>query len=187
MIYHKSIELDGWKSATEQVYTYVKDHTQFLNKQSFFWNTLSRIKHQPCYDALAPVFKSAGFDLLRVSFLIITRPVGEIHADHADTSTYSYPAPTARINLPVLNCEHSETRFYSPLKWDPIIKKLNNGVKYEYHTAGNCKLESATTLTGPTILRVRELHNVVVTTPMYPRISLTCDVGPDPVYLLEEN
>jgi hypothetical protein len=184
MIYHKSINLDGWQEATADVYNYVKKNTNYLNRHGFFWNTLSKVKHTPCYDALAPVFKSAGFDLIRISFLIINEPSVTIHAD----TNYPGQAPcAARINLPVLNCDDSETRFYSAIKWDPIVKKLGNGVTYEYHTPENCKLESVTTISGPTILRVNELHNVILHKPIYPRITLTCTLDPDPVYLLEEN
>jgi hypothetical protein len=187
MIYHKNIELNGWEPATNQIYQYVKEKTHYLDQPGFFWNTLPEKQHKACYKALAPVFESAGFELLRITFLIISGPSVEIHADRVDNSKQGYPGCSARVNIPVLNCEHSETRFYSPLKWDPVIKTLSNGIEYEYHREENCKLEASTIITKPTVLRVRELHNVVVHKPIYPRITLTCLLDPDPVYLLEEN
>lgn len=183
MIYHKKIELNGWKPAADEIYQYVKNNTHFLRQQAF-WNTLSQTKHKHCYNTLAPVFESAGFKLLRISFLIIVEPAVAIHTD---TESGIENQSLARVNIPVLNCENTETRFYSSVKWEPIVKKLGNGIKYTYHSPDNCKFESSVSLTEPTILRVKELHNVIVHNPVYPRITLTCALDPDPVYLLEEN
>lgn len=181
MLYHKEIDLAGWESAAEKIYQYVKNNTHYLRQQAF-WNTLSKTRHRPCYDTLTPLFKSAGFDLVSMSFLIIAEPVVAIHTD-----TEPGRQNLARVNIPILNCEGTETRFYSPIKWEPIVKKLGNGVKYTYHSPENCKFESSVSVVQPTVLRVKELHNVVVHKPVYPRITLTCALDPDPVYLLEEN
>lgn len=183
MIYHKTIELAGWKPAAFEVYKYVKEHTPYLQRGAF-WNALSKDTHKPCYDALAPVFASAGFNLLKVAVLILNKPSADIHTDNDFVDGFS--DRLARVNLPVLNCGDSETQFFSPIKWEPIIKTLGNGIKYTYHSPENCKFESSTSIIEPTILRVRELHNVVVHKESYPRIALTCAIDPDPVYLLEE-
>ena len=183
MLYHKRIELDGWQTAADQVYKFVKTNTNIL-RGSAFWTILHRDKHKPCYDALDPVFNAVGFNLLRISFLMVSQPEIDIHEDKDFIPGYS--DRNARINIPIANCEQSETRFYSSVNWKPITKTLPNGIKYTYHDINDCKLESSVSVTEPTILRVRELHNVV-TLGSYPRIALTCAVDPDPIYLLEGN
>jgi len=182
MIYHQPISLPNWKPATLQVYSFIKEHTSILHIGAF-WNILNRQDHAICYNALDPVFQAAGFNLLRISFLIVNQPRIDIHQDTDFIN--GYPDRLARINIPIINCEHSETRFYSPIEWAPVDMELPNGIKYTYHEDKNCKLESSMSLTEPTILRVRELHNVNAKAGSYPRLALTCAVDPDPVYLLE--
>lgn len=182
MIYHKNINLPGWKPAVFNIYKYVKTHTDLLGKK-MFWNILDRTTHQYCYEQLDPVFTKAGFNLLRIAFLALHGEEGEIHQDQDFIP--GYPPRVSRINLPVLNCDGSETHFYSAKKWEPVTKELPNGIKYIYHEQANCNLESTVTVNEPTILRVRELHQVVNHAKIYPRITLTCAVDPDPVYLLE--
>jgi hypothetical protein len=183
MIYHTRINLDGWQQAADRVYKYVKNNTPIMHGKAF-WTILDRTKHKPCYDALDPIFQPLGFNLLRVSFLIVNEPEIDIHQDKDFIP--GYPDRSARINIPIINCEKSETRFYSSINWNPITKTLPNGIKYTYHNLEDCKLESTVTVSEPTVLRVRELHNVT-TTGSYPRIALTCAVDPDPIYLLEGN
>lgn len=184
MQYFKQIELDGWKSAAVKIHKFVKENTHILDDRAF-WNILNRDAHSYCYEQLDPVFKKAGFDLLRISFLLLH---GEESTIHQDRDWFpGFPERIARINIPVLNCAGTETRFFSSVKWDPIVKTLPNGITYTHHEAENVKLEGAITISKPTILRVRELHQVVNHAKIYPRITLTCAVDPDPVYLLEEN
>ena len=183
MKYFKHIDLEGWKSATVKVHKFVRDETTILQGRAF-WNILTREKHDYCYQQLSPVFERAGFNLLRISFLVLHGEESDIHQDKDFIP--GFPDRMARINLPVLNCEDTETHFYSSINWDPIVKTLPNGIKYSFHSPENCKLEGTVTINRPTIIRVRELHSVANHTKIYPRITLTCAVDPDPVYLLEE-
>ena len=183
MEYFKCIELDGWRPAVVRIHQFVRDHTDFL-KKNIFWNILNRDDHAYCYSQLDPVFDQAGFNLLRISFLVLANDESHIHQDRDQFP--GFPERVARINLPVLNCSGSETRFFSAINWDPVVRTLPNGVTYSYHTPENVQLESHTTVDSPTIIRVRELHQVVNHAKIYPRVALTCAVDPDPVYLLEE-
>lgn len=184
MLYHKSILLNGWKPAVFNIHRFVKSHTDIMGTR-YFWNILDTSKHQYCYDQLGPVFKEAGFNLLRIAFLTLYGEEGEIHQDNDVVP--GYEPRIARVNLPVLNCNGTETSFYSSKNWNPITKVLPNGIKYTYHNNQDCNFETSVTITEPTIIRVRELHRVTNHTKVYPRITLTCALDPDPVYLLEEN
>lgn len=184
MQYHKRIDLKGWKPAALKIHKFVRENTHIL-KDHAFWNILNRDTHSYCYEQLDPIFKEAGFDLLRISFLVLSGEESTIHQDRDKFP--GFPERIARINIPVINCSGSETRFFSAVKWDPIVKTLPNGITYTHHELENVKLESAVTIDQPTIIRVRELHQVVNPAKLYPRITLTCAVDPDPVYLLEEN
>lgn len=140
MIYHKRIKLNGWQQASDTVYEYLKNNSDIL-RTARFWNILTRKQHGPCYKAFDPVFQEQGFNLLRISFLIVNQPEINIHQDIDFVP--GYPARHARINIPVINCEGSETRFYSSINWNPITKILPIGSRYTYHEMKDCKLESA--------------------------------------------
>ena len=184
MKYFKHIELDGWRGPAIKIHKYVRDNTHII-KDGAFWNIISRDQHPYCYEQLDPVFARAGFNLLRISFLVLWGDESTIHQDR-DVFP-GFPERIARINIPVLNCEHSETRFYSTINNNPIVKTLPNGITYTHHEAEDVRVEAAVTVSKPTVIRVRELHSVVNHAKIYPRITLTCAVDPDPVYLLEEN
>lgn len=184
MQYFKHIELDGWKAAAVKIHKFVKESTTILDDRAF-WNILSRDTHSYCYEQLDPVFKKAGFDLLRISFLVLNGDESTIHQDRDWFP--GMPERIARVNIPVMNTAGSETKFFSAVNWDPIVKTLPNGITYTYHDPANVKFEGSVTITKPTVLRVRELHQVVNHAKIYPRITLTCALDPDPVYLLEEN
>jgi len=182
--YFKHIELEGWEPAVANIHKFVQSRTHILNK-SVFWNILNRKDHAYCYNQLDPLFQKAGFNLLRISFIILFPKESNVHQDLDYIE--DFPERVARINFPVLNCSASETRFFSAVKWEPIVKTLPNGINYAYHSIDNVKLEAQTTINQPTVLRVRELHQVVNHSKSTPRLSITCAVDPDPVYLLEEN
>jgi hypothetical protein len=182
--YFKHIELQGWKPAAVKIHKFVKDNTRILDDRAF-WNILNRDTHSYCYEQLDPVFKQAGFDLLRISFLVLWGEESNIHQDRDFFP--GFPERIARVNIPVLNCKGTETKFFSSIKWDPVVKTLPNGITYTHHDPENVKCEASVTIDQPTIIRVRELHQVINPAKLYPRITLTCALDPDPVYLLEEN
>lgn len=184
MKYYQKIDIPNWRGVAVKIYKHICDHTDLV-KTGAFWNILSRDQHTYCYQQLDPVFDRLGFNLLRISFLVLRDEQSTIHQDRDHFP--GFPERVARINIPVLNCEHSETRFYSAIRWNPMVKTLPNGITYTYHAASNVQVEDTVILDQPTVIRVRELHSVVNNAKMYPRISLTCAVDPDPVYLLEEN
>jgi hypothetical protein len=184
MIYYKPIHLNGWEEANKSFMEYVSANTNFM-KTNYFWNIISTELHKPCYDLYSPIFKEAGFNLLRISLLIVNKRTGSnIHQD--EDFINGYPTRMSRINIPIVNCDSSITKFYSSIKWNPIVNTHTNGIKYTYHHPDDCKLESSVTLSSPMILRVRELHNVSMLKGVYPRLAISCAVDPDPVYLLEE-
>lgn len=184
MQYFKHIDLKGWKPAALKIHKFVKDETKIIQGHAF-WNILNREHHQYCYDQLDPIFKEAGFDLLRISFLVLSGDETHIHQDRDRIP--GFPERIARINIPVINCNGTETKFFSLINHNPVVGTLPNGITYTGHNPEDVKFESSVTINQPTIIRVRELHQVVNHAKLYPRITLTCAVDPDPVYLLEEN
>jgi hypothetical protein len=99
---------------------------------------------------------------------------------------YDRVQPWVRINIPLINCEDSETIFYQDYDKSRIFLNPHNGT-----TAYIMEDESVLTkidsvvLDSPTILRVSELHSVKIG-PNTPRMSLTVGFDYPATDLLEE-
>lgn len=91
----------------------------------------------------------------------------ELHID--------YSAKIARINIPVINCECSDTVFYaSNKKYDPENWNFqDNSIPFVKLDMADYHEVSRYTLTKPVVIKVYEPHIVEMTTPKFPRIALT--------------
>lgn len=178
MKYYKYIDLPGWEEVASSVLDYVETQTNFL-ETNYFWNYFDPIQDQEPLALLSTLFASIGFDLKKVAVLVVTQDIVPIHQD---TVTY----PFGRINIPLKNCQGTKTVFYQATKWDPQVLAMANGVEYIYHKEENCLAVDSVEIIKPTALRVQELHNVITTNCIKPRITLTCFTEPDAKILLEE-
>ncbi len=112
-------------------------------------------------------------------FWIMIRPNSseEIHIDSMTAM--------ARINFPVINCQHSRTTFHQQGEIT-ATKTRTNGVQY-YHLKENTREITSVRLTSPTVLTVSEPHRVVLdpdfTTGI--RVAASISVVPDPIWLLK--
>jgi len=179
--YYKYIDLPGWELVAQQCLNYVENKTNILATNNF-WNELNPVQDQTIFDLVGQLVDAAGFGVERVVVLVTDATGTPIHQD----APKDCGGLKARINIPLKNCEDSDTHFYQAINWKPAELNLNNGVKYIYHTEENCQLVDTVSIIRPTIIQVEELHQVVTHNPNLPRISLTCFVTPDPINLLEE-
>lgn len=133
------------------------------------------IDHCPVFEEF---FKINGFAVTAAAFYVAesTSP-HRIHVDHGTRRS--------RINLPVLNCQHSRTVFYKlqPNSFDFDI--LGNGVRYYRSSDSQPREMASVTITKPTVINILEPHDVIVTKDNVRRIAITVGTDPEPDFLLE--
>lgn len=87
----------------------------------------------------------------------------------------------SRLNIPILNCEYSETKFYDVSKWKTCRNMLGHDVPValEYVEVDSVKI------TEPTLLRVNKPHKVILNKELdTPRITLSLYFDRDPLFLI---
>ena len=89
----------------------------------------------------------------------------------------------ARINLPLLNCENTYTRFYKNVITG-VSKNPQSGIVSYPVINTDYELADKVELTQATILKVSEAHDVQLNDTPVPRIALTLGFSPNPVFLL---
>jgi hypothetical protein len=174
MLYYKKLDLD-FDLVSKKTLDYVISNR---DKITSFWNHLNLenfIKNVP---EITRMFAPLNITPAYISLIVATQDAGI----HRDTYIKVTPTPVARINIPILNCQGSETRFWSTSA-EPELLFLDNGTPYRYLDEKDCKLETILELDRPTVLRVKEPHSVVVGKKV-PRISLTIEFEEDIEYLL---
>jgi hypothetical protein len=174
MLYYKKLDLD-FDVVLKKTLSYASNNRDLIKT---FWthiNFKDFIKHVP---EITTMFSSLNITPIRVSLIVAKQNAGI----HRDTYIKDTPTPVARINIPILNCQESETRFWST-SVEPKLEFLSNGTPYRYLDEKDCVLESVLNLDKPTVLRVTEPHSIVVGKKV-PRISLTVEFEEDIEYLL---
>jgi hypothetical protein len=174
MLYYKKLDLD-FNIVAKKTLDYV---TSNKNNITSFWNHLNFGNFVKNVPEIITMFSSLNITPIRVSLIVAKKGAGI----HRDTYIKGTPTPIARINIPILNCQDSETRFWSTTA-EPKLEFLSNGTPYRYLDEKDCVLESILNLDKPTVLRVTEPHSIVVGKKV-PRISLTVEFEEDIEYLL---
>jgi hypothetical protein len=174
MLYYKKLDIDA-TVVSKKTLDYVVSNRDTIK---FFWNHLNFEKFIKNVPEITTMFSSLNITPIRVSLIVAKKGAGI----HRDTYIKDTPTPVARINIPILNCQGSETRFWST-SVEPTLLFLDNGTPYRYLDEKDCVLESILHLDRPTVLRVTEPHSVVVGEKV-PRISLTVEFKEDIEHLL---
>jgi|688.fasta_scaffold788681_1 hypothetical protein len=179
LLYHKSIAMKPIDRLEERVIKYIK--------LSGIWESASKSSTafyvMPQLMNYMPELQYA-FDGFRVlgaaAYIMFDHYPGGPHKDDSRI--------TARINVPILNCDDTITEFWQ-LKpgSEPVIKTQINGLKYEDYAGCDLELVDQVCVNQPTILRIREIHSIRMLSELRPRITMTLRVTPDPVHLLEEH
>lgn len=127
------------------------------------------------------------------AFFFCSNKVSAIHVDQPDVPSKWGVNTQTRINIPVINCEGSTTRYYIS-QGDQILNDIPSAQRGSATDtvikAGHFKEETCTEvdrfiLDVPTLIRVDVPHNVVVEGWRFPRISATIGFYEDPTPLLE--
>ena len=125
--------------------------------------------------SIRTLFKPLNLTPKFAAFFIILVNDPCIHIDGATTST------SCRINLPVRNCEYSETTFYN-LKDNISIDRVLGEVSIVPEDV--CDMVAKVSLKHPTALAVGQYHSVRMIENVFPRISITIGFEEDTSHLL---
>jgi len=177
MIYYKKLDLE-FSEVAKKTLAYVRLHK---DKVKSFWTNVNFEEFSIHVPEILTMFAPLNITPIRVSIIATLSEVA-IHRDNHIEG--NIPTPTARINIPILNCYESETRFWSTTA-EPKLVFLDNGTPYLYLETADCKLEDVLQLDRATVLRVIEPHSVHPG-PKSPRISLTVQFREDIEYLLDQ-
>jgi hypothetical protein len=169
------------------LYKEIQDKTLlFIKQYDFIYNrsiaTLMPLHQFGIFEEIPEIKES--FSLLGLTPTFIA--VHNINKQSDSAPHYDRVQPWVRINIPLINCEQSETIFYEDYEKSRIFLNPHNGT-----TAYIMENESVLTkidsvvLDSPTILRVSALHSVKIG-PNTPRMSLTVGFDYPALDLLEE-
>jgi hypothetical protein len=181
MLYYKKINIVYYDEIINHSLHYVKQQTEIFNRErplaSFYEMQLEGFLTAVPEVELA--FKNLGLKCIRAAVYVMYKT--EHTAIHKDCLW-----PMARINLPLLNCENTYTRFYKNAVTG-VSKNPQTGIVSYPVINKDYELVDTVELTQPTILKVSEAHDVQLDDTPVPRIALTLGFTPNPIFLLNEN
>ena len=209
----KQFEIDGWQDCCAELKEFVlyKKPEIALGMSLMVWR---RCWPQPyeqlpeecpkLWNLLEPTFGK----IRQVGFFVMHDKWTAIHTDNYDAVADGKGAAGRRINMPVMNCQQSVTRFWkqkptsvdddaqgqSPewvadrlgadnLKWKPTRILMPDGTHYNNFAYKNMIEVDSVVVDKPTIIRVDVPHNVTVSGWKFPRVTVT--VGFEDEKLLE--
>jgi len=165
MIYYKYLNLD-WKIVSEKLKDYYFNNPNFLPNMSA-WKPVDTVDILTKIPEIQLMVDPLSIHVRFVALFVSDYPYSSIHID---ADTYS----KCRINLPVLNCENTETRFFEMTE-APIKILQPNGVSFWKLNPEKCIHVDQFYLTQPVVFRNTEPHQVVSNNPNKPRVS--CTIG----------
>jgi hypothetical protein len=177
MKYYRYLDLDC-SVASAKLAVYVQDNARAIleDQQHSSWKSVNTQDVLSKVPELVDLFKPLNLIIKYLAFFVTEQPYGTIHIDHDRQSN-------SRINIPVLNCEKSETRFFTVTA--PPVKVLQeNGVPLLQLNLEACVQVDQFVLTGPVVFRNDHPHQVVNINGAQPRISCTIGFYQDLEYLL---
>lgn len=178
MIYYKKLDLE-FSEVSKKTLAYAKLHKDKINS---FWTNINFENFCKNVPEILTMFSPLNITPNRVSLITAVTPDPDkfdigIHRDHTDIPV--------RINVPILNCECSQTKFWRT-KSEPVIEYIPGTIiPYFYLKESDCELADILVLDKPTVIRISEPHSVHVGEKV-PRLALTIEFEENIEYLLNE-
>lgn len=173
----KELEIDNWQDLTSIVLNYTLTDKRLYNRE----DNLSLVPiPNDFFKIIKPIIDSLTFQYnitCTNAYLYIMKNSndGALHSDNARIS--------ARINLPILNCENTFTEFYHVDKWK-YFKNTKYIIKLPNQDA-ELTLLGKLELKQPTVINVNTFHRIIMDDNVSPRISLSLLFDRDVNFLLE--
>ena len=174
MRYFKYLDLD-WKNSSESLRNYLANNPTLIDVALGAWCRApnSIFKQLP---ELVEMFKPLNITPILAGFFVTRTETGTIHIDDSFVPI--------RINIPVLNCEHTKTKYFKVSGFSETRFQSNKKRYFEY-SSENAEEVDSFELTQPVAMRVLEPHQVVSYTKNLPRISFTVAFKEDLSFLLD--
>lgn len=168
MKYYNYLDIDCSK-ASPKLAQYVYENSELileLQKNSA-WKSVDTQDVLGKVPELIEMVKPLNITIKYLAFFITDMPYGTIHIDSDRQSK-------CRINIPVVNCDDSETRFFI-MSEEPIKVLQKNGISLLKLNPAACTQVDKFELTRPVVFRNDQPHQVVSYNEIQPRIS--CTIG----------
>jgi hypothetical protein len=179
MKYFKYLELD-WKPFAEKLGHYITQIRPEMSRVDPYDPVLRIDKEDLLKYASAELDNMTtglDFQIENLAIFSTCREIGQIHTDEN--------VVPCRINIPLFNCENSETRFYK-CSGIPMPGVQPNGMRFEKIDETMCVQVDQFYLTRPVLFRVGVPHNIIrFNNPSTVRISCTMEPNKDLSYLLD--
>lgn len=168
MKYYKYLDIDC-SIVSPKLIKYVYDNSDLIleSQKSSSWKSVNTQDVLNKVPELIEMFTPLSLTIKYLAFFITDIPYGTIHIDH-DTQS------NCRINIPVLNCDSSETRFFT-ISEEPVKVLQKNGIPLLKLNPLACTQVDKFELTKPVVFRNNQPHQVVSYNENQPRIS--CTIG----------
>jgi len=181
MKYYKKIEIDYYDDIINDAVEYLK------TQKADIYNKVEATTYYPLdVDEFKKYCPKLDIGFARygltcnwvVAYVMKKSSDSPIHID-------GYPQ-SARINLPLLNCEGTKTLFYSGAEFNrrTVNEKTTISAWVMSKTTG-LKIEDGVEIDAPTVVLVNQPHSVIMTNKV-PRITLSLGFDKDPAFLLED-
>jgi hypothetical protein len=179
MKYYQKIKINYLEEITRDSLNFVKSFPEiyFRKKENASLYNLPLKDYLDQVPAVSKAFQEFN--------LICNRSAVYIMYNNKHTSLHKdCDFPKARINIPLLNCNNTYTKFYTNVKTKKWINPDSGVISYivtnlDYTLIDQVEIDS------PTVLRISEVHAVQMDERKIPRICLTLGFNKDPVFLLE--
>jgi len=148
-----------------------------IDNDRLFYNVIDQQEYIKAVPELLEFFQDLNLTCTGISLIKIFKNNVGIHTDNSPAQGL-----TVRINIPVLNAEHSRTVFYENFNNQRTTKELKNGAVYYEFVDKNCKEIGSVCIDAPTAINVSVPHRVICN--QFPRIALSCHLTPNPEHLL---
>jgi hypothetical protein len=176
MKYFKYLDLD-WEPVSKKLKQFVLENKELVDYENSGWKKIDVCKIIDVYPDIIRMLKPLNVLPINVSLFISYSAKSVIHKD---ATTHN----CRRILIPIINCEHSFTRFYKTEQDFPITYQLNNGIPYYGSINPDlCTFTEEFRLDRAVAIRPKEPHNVVSDELFFPRISCPINVNKDLDYL----
>jgi len=175
----KHIDLPGWEEVSSYVLEWTLKNTDFfVNRAYKGWTEIHTQKLLNGVPGINELFDTAGFKITNVSYFLKNNFI--VHPPHSHVGH-----DLARINIPILNCKGTFTKFYESTEIGELGYNAQGHALAQLSSFNNVKEIASCEISVPTILSVKTLHSVVIPPgTVFPRIMISVKVDPDPIYLL---
>lgn len=172
---YKKIYIHNNLEIQNELLNYLRFHTKILEDNTIGFIPLSTDHVIHNCPLVTTFFKN--IDLKPIKFNLYKTIKNGDSMVHIDTFEYH-----ARVNIPILNCNYSVTKFFKA-RPKTVIEQKNKlpFILCDQHSA--IEIEEFV-LDMPTVFKVTSPHQVIMNDNYSPRISLTVKCDPDPIFLL---